>query len=163
MKVIPRAFSHVGLNITDMDAAISWYERVFGFTLIAPPVTFKQDGSEMGEVLADLLGEQIKEVKIAHLSASGGVGLELFQFIEPESKRYASNDYWQGGFFHLSIIDPNIEEAIDRIVTNGGKQRSKIWESVPGTEYKMAYCEDPDGNLIEIYTHSVERMYSNLG
>ncbi|VEF46753.1 glyoxalase family protein [Bacillus freudenreichii] len=163
MKVMPRAFSHVGLNVTDMDAAISWYERVFGFSLIAPPVTFKEDGSEMGEVLTDLLGEQIKEVKIAHLSAAGGVGLELFQFIEPKSKRYSAHDYWQGGFFHLSIIDPNIEGIVDRILTNGGKQRSKIWPAVPGTEYQMAYCEDPDGNLIEIYTHSVERMYSNLG
>ncbi|SDI27216.1 Catechol 2,3-dioxygenase [Alteribacillus persepolensis] len=161
MKEYPRSFCHVGVSVTNIDKAMAWYENVFGFTAVSSPVTFKKDDPNMGPVLTDLLGKEIKEVKIAHLGGSGGVGLELFEFIDPKSERYTSHEYWKDGIFHVSIIDPNIEEMVKKIVENGGKQRSEIWESVPGTEYKMVYCEDPDGNLIEIYTHSVERMYSN--
>ena len=29
------------------------------------------------------------------------------------------------------------------------------------TTYRLAYCEDPFGNDIEIYSHSSERIFSN--
>ena len=36
-----------------------------------------------------------------------------------------------------------------------------IREYFPGEKpYKMVYCEDPFGNIVEIYTHSYELVYS---
>jgi catechol 2,3-dioxygenase-like lactoylglutathione lyase family enzyme len=47
------------------------------------------------------------------------------------------------------------------IVAHGGKQRSHINEYFPGEKpYKMVYCEDPFGNILEVYTHSYELTYS---
>jgi hypothetical protein len=43
-----------------------------------------------------------------------------------------------------------------------GKQRSKIWDIPPSKGYKIAFCEDPFGNVIEIYTHSYERTILSL-
>lgn len=160
--IYPRSFSHVGLTVTNIDFSIDWYKNVLGFNLVAAPVTLKSDNTPMSEVLRDLLGNHIKEVKIARLSSSNGIGIELFEFINPRSEKKVITDYWKEGIFHISITDPNIEETVKRIEQNGGKQRSKIWEAVPGTDYKMVFCEDPDGHLIEIYSHSMEMVHSNL-
>ncbi len=29
-------------------------------------------------------------------------------------------------------------------------------------EYRLCYCEDPFGNIIEIYTHNYETLYGGL-
>jgi hypothetical protein len=49
-----------------------------------------------------------------------------------------------------------IEELCKKISENEGKQHSKIWELVPNKGYKIVFCEDPFGNVIEIYTHGYE-------
>ena len=53
------------------------------------------------------------------------------------------------------ITDPNIEDLCKKISKTGGKQRSKVWEVVLG--YKVAYCEDPFGNIIEIINNGFEK------
>lgn len=47
---------------------------------------------------------------------------------------------------------------MQRIVVTGGKQRSKIWQLFADKPYKIVYCEDPFGNIVEIYSHSVEHV-----
>jgi len=47
-------------------------------------------------------------------------------------------EYWKSGFFHICIIDANIEELCKKISETGGKQRSRIWEIVRDKGYKMA-------------------------
>jgi catechol 2,3-dioxygenase-like lactoylglutathione lyase family enzyme len=59
------------------------------------------------------------------------------------------------------VQDPDIEGMVERIIAHGGKQRMPIQEFYPGEKpYRMVYCEDPFGNLVEIYTHSYELTYS---
>lgn len=86
--------------------------------------------------------------------------LEIFESIEPkEEKRQNNFEYWKTGFFHICVTDPNIEELTKRIVENGGKQRSRIWELTPGKPFKVVSCEDPFGNVIDIYTHGYEYIW----
>ena len=33
----PRAFSHIGLSVPDLEAAVKFYSEVFGFYVIMPP------------------------------------------------------------------------------------------------------------------------------
>jgi hypothetical protein len=44
----------------------------------------------------------------------------------------------------------------------GGKQRmSQARYYYPGQKpYRMVYCEDPFGNIVELYSHSYELTYS---
>ena len=63
--------------------------------------------------------------------------------------------------FPFAITDPNIEKLAKRIAENGGKQRSKVWQLIPDKPYKIVYCEDPFGNIIEIYTHNYEQVWSS--
>ena len=71
------------------------------------------------------------------------------------------NPRWKTGVFHFCVQDPDVEGLAAKIVDNGGKQRMPVRDYYPGEKpYRMVYCEDPFGNLIEIYSHSYELTYS---
>jgi catechol-2,3-dioxygenase len=68
---------------------------------------------------------------------------------------------WTTGIFHLAIIEPQIEAVAQQIADTGGKRRTAVWTLFPDKPFKLAYCEDPFGNIIELYTHSTEQIWSN--
>ncbi|MDW0314718.1 MAG: hypothetical protein QN716_05025 [Nitrososphaeraceae archaeon] len=64
--------------------------------------------------------------------------------------------------FSISVLPLYIEELCKKISESGGKQRSKIWNVAPNKGYKIAFCEDPFGNAIEIYTHGYEQTITSV-
>ena len=60
------------------------------------------------------------------------------------------------------MIDPDIEGLARRIAETGGTQRSEVWEFAPGLGFYACYCEDPFGNIVEIYSHSTCHIWSAL-
>lgn len=156
----PRTFSHIGITVTDLEQAVKFYTEVMGWYVIMPPTEIKQDDSAIGIMCNDVFGEGWGSFKIAHLSTGDKIGVELFEF--PNSERREDNfEFWKTGVFHYSVQDPNIEELAAKIVANGGKQRMPVREYYPGDKpYRMVYCEDPFGNIVELYSHSYELTYS---
>ena len=159
----PRAITHVGFTVTDIEKAIRWYQDIFGFRLLAGPVELVADDSHFGLIARDIFGAQFRRGRLAQLTGSNGVCIELFQFSDPPSVTRKENfEYWKAGIFHFTIVEPAIEDLVHRIADTGGKLRSQVWTLFPDKPYKIAYCEDPFGNIIEIYTHSTEQTWSNL-
>ncbi len=155
-------FNHVGVSVPDIDAAIDWYEKIFGLVLISGPSEVRPDGSHFGNLSSDICGKRYGGMKIAHMVTGDGAGFELFEFLEPKpERRNDTMEYWKNGFFHIAFTDPDIEEKVAEIAENGGKQRSQIWELVPGEAIKVCYCEDPFGNVIEIMSHRYEQVLAN--
>jgi catechol-2,3-dioxygenase len=162
MAYHPLPITHVGLTVTDIKAATNWYVEALGCRHIIGPLHIKHDGSHIGEVFKGIFGDKFEEGYVCHLSTANGVGIELFQFVAPPSERAENNfQYWKTGVFHFCLVDPEIEALAARIEQLGGKQRSKVWPLFEGEPFKAVYCEDPWGNLIEIYSHSTELMYAN--
>jgi catechol 2,3-dioxygenase-like lactoylglutathione lyase family enzyme len=158
----PGAITHVGVTVTDLDHAIRWYREIFGFQVLIGPVDLAGDESHRGHILRDIFGADFQKCRLAHLFGANGVCIELFQFDDPKSEARESNfDYWKTGIFHLAIVEPEIETVVQRIAETGGKRRSAVWTLFPDKPYKLAYCEDPFGNIIELYTHSTEQIWSN--
>ncbi len=158
----PRAVTHVGLTVSDIDHAIAWYGKVLGYRLFFGPIDFAADDSHFGRLATDILGPAFKSGKLAHLASANQVGIELFQFVDPETIRPDdSMQYWKTGYFHICIIDPDPEALAQKIVDEGGRQRTAVWEIFPESGYLLVYCEDPFGNVIEVYSHSTEQVYSN--
>lgn len=153
--------THVGLTVPDLPEAVSWYCDILGFQLLAGPFhsTFSEKDSSADTMTKDLLGEDITEMRNAHLLADNQIGLELFSF--PGAPRVEQPPLWQPGFFHLCITAQDVQAMADHIASHGGKQRSKVWNTWPGKPYYLVYCEDPFGNIIEIYSHTTEQMYAN--
>lgn len=156
----PRSFSHIGLSVTDLDAAVKFYTEVMGWYLIMSPTEITEDDSAIGVMCSDVFGAGWQSFRIAHLSTGDRVGVEIFQF-KNATRRENNFEYWKAGVFHFCVQDPDVEGLAERIVAAGGKQRMPVREYFPDEKpYRMVYMEDPFGNIIEIYSHSYELTYS---
>ena len=158
-----RTMNHVGITVTDIDAAADWYYKILGCNILMNPALIEEDGSYFSKIVQDIFGDGYKAIKMAHLVTGDGVGIELFEFSEPKSVRPDNNfEFWKTGIFHICVTDPDIEDLATTIDKSGGKKRSKVWQLWPEKPYKVCYCEDPWGNIIEISSHSYEQTWSNL-
>ncbi|CAF3650622.1 unnamed protein product [Rotaria sp. Silwood1] len=159
-----RPMNHIGISVTDINAALTWYREVLGFTVLVAPVDIIVDNStDMGILLSQMFPPEMKRVKMAHMTAGNGVGFELFQFIDPPTQRpnTSSFEYSRAGLFHICVTDPEPENLVRRIVATGGKQLSPVLTVFSGEIYQAVYCLDPFGNLVEIMATSYERQMSN--
>ena len=156
----PRTFSHIGLSVPSVTEAVKFYEEVMGWYTIMTPADVVEDDSPIGVMCTDVFGPGWGKFRIAHMSTGDGIGIELFEF--PNNETPEDNfEFWKTGIFHYCVQDPDIEGLVEKIVAHGGKQRMPIREYYPGEKpYRMVYCEDPFGNLVEIYSHSYELTYS---
>lgn len=157
----PRAFSHIGISVPDIEAAVKFYEDVMGWYVIMRPARVVKDDSDIGIMCNDVFGEDWTEFNIAHMSTSDGIGVELFEFPnnEPVEKEFK---YWRTGLFHFCVQDPDLEGLVAKIVEAGGKQRMPIRHYYKGEKpYRMCYVEDPFGTIFEVYSHSYELTYSS--
>lgn len=156
----PRAFSHIGITVPDLEKAVDFYTKVFGWYEIMKPTEVVEDNSAIGAMCKDVFGEGFGKFRIAHLSTSDKIGVELFEFpntVIPENNL----EYRKSGIFHFCVQDPDIEGLAKKVVEHGGKQRMPIREYYPGEKpYRMVYVEDPFGNVFELYSHSYELTYS---
>lgn len=159
----PMRMNHIGLSVPDIEAATRWYCEVLGCYLLVPPVDAVNDGSHFGQVVKDIFGERFQAVKMAHLSTADGVGIELFQFVEPATTVPANTfEYWRAGIFHFCLTAVDIEATAERIAAHGGKVLSKVWKLYQNKEYKAVYCQDPWGTIVELCSRPYEQFWSNL-
>ncbi|XBS71741.1 VOC family protein [Acerihabitans sp. KWT182] len=147
----PRSFSHIGLSVTDLDAAISFYTQVMGWYLIMSPTEISEDDSAIGLMCTDVFGAGWKSLRIAHLSTGDRVGVEIFQF--RDAVKPGNNfEYWKTGVFHFCVQDPDVEGLAAKIVAAGGKQRMPVREYYPG-EKTLSHG---------VYGRSLRQYYRNL-
>ena len=82
----PRAVTHVGINVTDIEAAIRWYREIFGFQVLTGPVQLVADDSHFGMICRDIFGSEFRKGRLALLTGSNGVCVEVFEFEQPVSQ-----------------------------------------------------------------------------
>ena len=161
-SVYPRAFSHIGITVPDISKAIEFYQEVMGWYLLMGPETVNEENeTAIGKMCIDVFGTGWNSFRIAHLSTSDSIGIELFEF---ENSKHSKPEFHptNTGLFHFCVQDPDIEKLTNKIVEFGGKQRMPIREYYPNEKpFKMVYVEDPFGIVFEIYTHSYELTYSS--
>ena len=157
----PISFSHIGITVPDLDRAIQFYRDALGLYLVMGPAEVIPDDSAIGQMCDDVFGQDWGRFRIAHMSTADRIGVELFEFerTTPESPAF---EYWRPGLFHFCVQDPDLEGRVAKIIEHGGKQRmQQVRSYYPGEKpYRMVYCEDPFGNIFEIYSHSYELTYS---
>lgn len=166
-----KPFNHVAVSVTDIGMAMRWYRDVMGMEVLREPFEISAENpastlsgtgdSNLPSLVRAVFGPGIGKFLICHMTSANGVGIELFQFIEPKAERREDNfEYWKTGFYHIAITEPRIEELAERIASTGGKKRTGVLELAPGSGKQICFCEDPFGNIIEIYSQSYEQFWS---
>jgi catechol 2,3-dioxygenase-like lactoylglutathione lyase family enzyme len=158
----PITVNHIGVGVDDLEHAIDWYCTILGFDLLKGPFEVHAEMPYEGSMAVDVLGERFRRMRQAHLLSGNGVGIEVFQLIDPpHERRQPSLQFWTNGYFHICLTDQDVEGTASRIAETGGRQLSKIWRIHRKVAVqKMCYCEGPFGNILEIYSHSYEETYA---
>lgn len=154
--------NHIGITVPDIDAAFSWYRNELGLTPLVAPSDATNDGSHFGYVVKDIFGDGFEQVRMAHLATADGIGIELFQFVTPETEAPANTfKYWQNGIFHFSLTVDDVPNTAARIAESGGCQLSKVWRLFQNKDYEVIYCQDPWGTVIELCNRSYTTVWAN--
>lgn len=154
----PAVVNHVGIAVGDVIGAIDFYEKALGFRLIMGPRLMVPPA----DAARSPLGPTFKRARQAHLVSANGVGFELFQFIDPPMFEPVQGiEYRRPGTWHVCVTDPDVEAVAKRIVAAGGKTFCEPVEFVPGKPYRLVYCSDPWGTIIEVMSHPYAEVFSN--
>lgn len=144
--------SHIGMTVGDINAAIDFYRDVFDCQPLGKPFHVKRDGSYMGELYAKCFDDRFKESYVVFLTLAEHAVLELFEFKDPKVEVLTNHyPYWQTGISHICLVREDIENAVEDIVKHGGRDRMGVLPLFKSSDVKIAYCEDPWGNLIELF------------
>ena len=134
---------HIGVVVSDMEASLDFYTRFFGLKL---GNNSEESGSELERILG-IPNVRLRSQKL--LTDIGDTRLELVEFFEPRPSQGSPRGATNVGITHFAIT----VHGIDRIhqEMNGA---GIFFVSPPQMEKtgfaKIAFCRDPDGNLIEL-------------
>lgn len=176
------SLNHVALSVPSVEAAADWYCTIFGFTRLRDDALFSRIADPNNIIFesmpnpypgsyehnielttcgwAPVYPPTLNIVKVAYLVANDGIGLELFEFIDPPyrspvsisaqgSPEYTPELYARGGFFHIAITVVDVDVTCRNVVSTGGTQ---IGKTVQMGLDKALYLMDPWGNVIELLT-----------
>jgi catechol 2,3-dioxygenase-like lactoylglutathione lyase family enzyme len=155
-------FNHVAVSVPDLEAAVDWYQEVFGFCRIRSDRA--TDRAETPDApIFKIYPASMKKVKCAWLACGNGVGFEVFEFEDPKTtvpKTSADEqfEYTRGGFFHIAITVADPDGVVKKCLELGGKQ---IGQTVEMYGEKALYAADPWGNVIELLSCSFEQLMGN--
>ena len=148
--------NHVGITVGDIAAAIDFYVGALDLELVDGPLHC-DTGTSGAQRRADVFGARWAGMELAHLVATNGAGVELFQFIEPAVVAPAHEfEYWRMGPHHVAFTVPDVRSAVDRIVAAGGRQRTDVHDVHNGA--LICYCQDPWGNVVEVVSTSYRTL-----
>jgi catechol 2,3-dioxygenase-like lactoylglutathione lyase family enzyme len=138
---------HVGITVSDVDRSLSFYRDVLGLRVIA-------DATLAEPEVADLLGLDSVELRIADLDSGDGRIVELIQYLEPKGRLivYESSD---SATTHIAFTVDNLAAVRERLAREGATvvSRQPITINETGGSFDGSIClyvRDPDGVILEL-------------
>jgi catechol 2,3-dioxygenase-like lactoylglutathione lyase family enzyme len=138
---------HVGITVSDVDRALGFYRDVLGLRVI-------EDQTVTEPEVAELLGLDLVQLRIADLDSGDGRIVELIQYLQPKGRRieYESSD---SATAHIAFTVDNLAAVRERLTSVGATMvsRQPITINEPGGAFDGAICfylRDPDGLILEL-------------
>src|SRR5262245_15100952 len=136
--------SHIGLCVSDLEAALRFYCDLLGFRLLQriPDVRspagarrLEGDDSEMSLTFIERDGVRIELIRIAHPRPTGG-GKQPFNRL---------------GYTHLSVKVSDFDAELERLRRANVTVLEHSLGGEAGSNARFAFILDPDGNRVELF------------
>jgi catechol 2,3-dioxygenase-like lactoylglutathione lyase family enzyme len=139
------ADNHIGLRTADLDDAARFWCDALGGTLATTPVVRSDAGVEA------VFGPGAT-IKVAQITFADGGGIELFEFLAPQSAVPPLHQP-SAAIMHFAFTVDDIDAAVERIAAAGGAVLGAPMQ-VAGAESgpRFVYCESPEGHPFELVT-----------
>ena len=136
-------FAHPGLVVPDLEAARSFYEKMFGFR------QFCDEGWQDNPTVDKVVGIDGSTCK-GYTLAGHNCYLELFEFSAPaqDGPAPAACGPHDLGIRHLAFFVDDCRAEYRRLLELGGEMLGEPTDI--GDGIYTAYCRDPFGNIIEL-------------
>jgi catechol 2,3-dioxygenase-like lactoylglutathione lyase family enzyme len=131
-------FSHLRINVTDLDASVAWYQRL-GFTVKATARS-----AETGDAV----------LSYASMVTEGdpSFSLELTQWEDPKGTGCASSPAYHRGLYRIALGVDDVNAAYETLAATEPLDPPEFVE-LPGTRLggvTVLFMRDPDGVVVEL-------------
>lgn len=141
------AFSHLALAVTDLEKVADFYVNALGFERGVP---YSAAGRRVA-VLMDAEPDGFEGIFLA----LGEFRLELLEYKTKADSGQRPRIASKPGLAHTSFVVDDFEGAILAIERSGGQILHQLRNTYVGPgEAAIAFCTDPDGNRVELVSHS---------
>ena len=139
-----RGIHHPSLATGDLDALLPFYRDLLGFEVIS---SFGWEaGSDLSDLAGSITGVAGSTARSAMLKA-GNAFLEIFEYTQPMSTRSDTPALSNKGIAHICFDSDDVLADHARLCASG-----VIFNSTPTDvgPMRVCYCQDPDGNFVEL-------------
>jgi catechol 2,3-dioxygenase-like lactoylglutathione lyase family enzyme len=135
-------FSHLRINVTDLDASVAWYERL----------GFRAEATARSAQAGDAV------LSYASMVTEGGTSfsLELTQWEDPKGTGLASSPAYHRGLYRIALGVDDVNAAHETLAAVGPLNAPEFVE-LPGTRLggvTVLFLRDPDGVIVELVGRS---------
>ena len=136
-------FAHPCLIVSDVDAARSFYEKMFGFRLLS------DEGWTDAPAVDAAIGSSQSSCR-GYMLEGHNCHLEMFEYAAPTQTGPdpATLGPHEMGIRHLAFFDDDCRAEYERLLKLGGHMLGEPVD-IGGGIYTV-YCRDPFGNIIEL-------------
>jgi catechol 2,3-dioxygenase-like lactoylglutathione lyase family enzyme len=147
------AYHHVGVRVTDLEAASRFYTEALGARVLVEPYSIT------GEVADWITGCDGAAMHMCQLGFDDGF-VELFQFETSLAPPPAPVPYVHLNVLHFGVRVDDVGEALARVEAHGG---SRVFAPRLLGDTTYCYCRDPDGNVIELADAGMDHIVGIVG
>jgi len=137
-----KAIRHTGIVVGNLEKALNFYRDLLGLSIV-------REMDESGEYVDMILALDNVEVKTVKLAAEDNNLVELLYFKTHYDDKKMKKELYSLGCSHIAFTVDNLDELYSKLVNSGVKFNSLPQVSLDGFA-KVAFCQDPEGNFIEL-------------
>ena len=133
---------HTGITVTNLEPALVFYRDLLGLKIV-------KDFVEEGTYINTISGFGSIELRMVKLVDDFGSMIELLQYLSHPIVVVGHKMLYAIGISHVAFEVDDLDETYERLVSVGIPFNSTPCVS-PDYYAKVAFCRDPDGNLVEL-------------
>lgn len=136
---------HIGITVSDLDKSLEFYRDYLGFKVEKQMV----ESGECIDRFSALEGVNVTTVKMSGAEPTGMIELLYYHSHSDDSPQNVDYPITRVGCSHFALTISDLDSLYE-CLTGAGVHFNYPVQVSPDGNVKIAFCRDPDGNLIEL-------------